>query len=205
MSNLVKVRQSLLPWWMKFFIWIFMIVGIFSAVSIAFKMVGITLYFGYPMDDTSSIYGLESSDIFSPLGLLINLLILFKGVTSYGMWMGKDWAMNYASVDAVLGLVVCIFSLVFLPFVDAGSINLRLEILLLIPYLIKCLKLRAEWKYLSIDNLPTLGDLNPKLAFAHNASTSSNPRVMKAAETERGQTNTIQIDKEDHSRFMPNP
>ena len=208
MINIVRARRKLLPWWMKFFIWFFMISTVFTCVSIAFASIGITIYFGFPPSDTSSIYGLESNDIYSPLGFLINLLVIFKGVTGFGMWTGKDWAINFGIVDALLGIGICLVVTMVYPFIDAGMLNLRLEILVLVPYLIKCLKLRNKWKYLSPVHQFTINDFG-QTAFLANSQVEdykeSNIVVndQENEETHDSNEDVDKIDKEDHRKFMP--
>ena len=47
--------------------------------------------------------------------------MFIKAITSYGLWMEKDWAVKFGIIDAVLGIIVCIVVMAVLPFVaDAG-------------------------------------------------------------------------------------
>ena len=70
-----------------------------------------------------------------------------------------------AIVDAAIGTLLCIYSLIMDPWAvtthTAGfngvSFNMRLELLLLIPYLVKMLRIRKEWEENRYDNtrIPT--------------------------------------------------
>ncbi len=55
----------------------------------------------------------------------------------------------FGQIDAILGIVICIFSM-SLPFIvnrPGFGFSIRLELLLLIPFLIKLGKIKNEWLY----------------------------------------------------------
>lgn len=134
-------RRALLPLWIKVFIWLFMITGGISLLGPIAGLLSVSFQV--------SLYGLESNDPLSPIGLLVSFLFLFKGMVAYGLWTEKDWAVNLGIADAILGITVCCLTMLVLPFVDeeAGfTLNLRLELALLIPYLIKLQNIKAAWK-----------------------------------------------------------
>jgi Mn2+/Fe2+ NRAMP family transporter len=130
-------RKTLLPWWIKTFAWIFLVMGIIAVVC---------LVIGLFVDNLSlAIYNLETTDIYSLSGLSIFMIYLLKGVTSYGLLFGKNWGVQLALADAVIGVLVCLATM-FFNIGDSQGINFRLELLLLIPYLIKMIKIREEWE-----------------------------------------------------------
>lgn len=138
------IRRKLLPWWIKVFCWIFMILSVFAIGSL------ITNLF---VDNVNlSIYGFSSNSAYSGTGLFIIAIMLLKGFAAFSLWFEKPNAIIIAKIDAIVGVAICIASLFILPFSTAnGHFSLRLEILLLIPYYIKINKIEYEW-----DNLETI-------------------------------------------------
>ena len=90
-----------------------------------------------------SIYGLESSVLFSPVGGLITALFFLKGVVGYGLWTGRKWAMALGIADAIIGIVICLF--IMWKELNGPGFSFRLELVLLALYLIKLLDIREEW------------------------------------------------------------
>lgn len=139
-------RRDLLPFWMNFFIWAFLFLAACSAVIfIVYFVTGI--FFGYK---GASIYGMETPEIASPLGIFITLLLLFKVFIAFSLRTEKKWAVDLAILDAVLGIIICVYMMFVEPLVyrDGGhyEFNIRFELVFLIPYLIKCLKINQTWK-----------------------------------------------------------
>jgi hypothetical protein len=139
--NNIKRRKDLLPWWIKIFIWIFIVFGCIVPIALVFGIMGYNFQ--------AALYGLESNDPLSDVGLITVFLFLFKGFAAYALWTEKPWGVDIAIADAVLGVLVCCFVMFIEPFIfphQRLTINIRLELLLLIPYLIKLIKINKEWK-----------------------------------------------------------
>ncbi len=139
-QNAALKRRDLIPMWIKVFIWIFMALGVFAPVGIVLSLVGVPFY--------DSLYGLETGDALSLMGLFITSLLIFKGISAYGLWTGKDWAIDIAQIDAKIGIAICLFVTFASPFMhlENGFIfNLRLELALLFPYLWKLKKIHFDW------------------------------------------------------------
>lgn len=133
-----KRRRDLLPVWIKVFIWIFMIFTLVVPAGLVFGLMGEQF--------NLSLYGLETVQPVSVAGILIMLLYALKGIVAYGLWTEKAWAVNLALTDGVLGIAVCLIVMVLLPVLSHGAnFKFRLEILILIPYLVKMWRLRAPW------------------------------------------------------------
>ena len=134
-------RRDLLPWWIKIFTWIFLIFGAIIPVAI---LVGL---FGYQFN--LSLYGQSTTEPFSMIGIVVMFLFSLKAVTAFGLWTEKDWAVFLGQIDTVLGILICIVDTIFTlvsGFSQSSlSLNIRLELLLLIPFLIKLRKIRADW------------------------------------------------------------
>jgi hypothetical protein len=133
-------RKSLLPWWIKIFMWIFLIFGILGLFGLIFGL------FGYKFQ--LSLYGLNTNDPFSLAGISIILLFLFKGIISYCLLTENDWAIKLGITDAITGIVICVLVMIN-PMLNPGSNNglsFRLKLLFLIPYLNKMIKIRKPWE-----------------------------------------------------------
>jgi hypothetical protein len=137
---LLPRRRTLLTWWLKIFSYFFLFAGM-AAVAM------------YPMmflmgsDYQVALYGLESSDKRSFITLVVIVLFLLKGTAAYGLLFEKDWAIEVGLVDAAVGILVCLFVGLY-TMIGRGSYiaSFRLELVLLIIYLIKLLKIQAIWK-----------------------------------------------------------
>ena len=134
-------RRKLLPVWIKVFVWIFMIMAAIVPLAFAFSLFGGTFQI--------SLYGLESNTGLNTIGASALMLFLLKGIVAFSLWTEKDWAVDMAIVDAILGIIVCLFVMMVYPFIDdteGFTLNIRLELLLLIPYLHKLQNIKRLWK-----------------------------------------------------------
>lgn len=133
-------RRNLLPLWIKVFVWIFMIIGAIAPLCLLAGLFGANVQL--------ALYGLETNEPLSTAGLVICLLFLFKGIIAYGLWTEKDWAINLGVIDAIVGIIVCVYVMVAPAFADnqsGSTFSFRLELVILIPYLIKLLKIKPQW------------------------------------------------------------
>ena len=143
-------RRMLLPLWVKFFIWFFMIWG-----GIVFLLVGVGLIMGNYIQ--LSLYGIECDDIFTFSGIIISALYLIKFITAIGLWLEKNWAVELSIVDAILGILVCVISTI-ITFAGATKYSgagvsifiFRFEIIVLFLYLMKMVKVRERWNELEV-------------------------------------------------------
>ena len=141
-SNQLKIRRrSLLPLWIKIFIWLFVISGFITPFGLILGLVG----FQFPL----SLYGLSTYEPLSLVGLFISALFFLKGITAISLWSEKDWAINLALIDSLIGVFICFFMMIIYPFfnLDKGLfISFRLEILFLAPFIIKLEAIKRDWK-----------------------------------------------------------
>ncbi len=135
-----KRRKDLLPWWIKVFIWIFLIFGAIAPLGF---LLGIL---GYKFE--ISLYGFETNEPVSIIGTSMILIFLFKGFTAYSLLKEKNWAIILGIMDAIIGIALCSFAMLYpLFYPEAGvSLTFRLELVLLIPYLLKLLKIKPDWE-----------------------------------------------------------
>ncbi len=139
-DNIAKRRRKLLPWWIKTFIWIFLVFGAIATIGLIIGLLG----FNFQL----SLYGIDTYEPLSLIGLGLMGIFIFKGVTAFALWTEKDWAIKSGQIDAILGIAICFFMMFINPFIDneqGFSMSFRLEFALLIPFLIKLGKIEKEW------------------------------------------------------------
>ncbi len=150
-ENAILRRRDLLPIWIKIFIWIFLIYAILLPMTWALGILGIgsnvPMNFDLSTGFNASLYGLATTQPLSLVAISILVLYLFKGIVAFGLWTEKDWAVNFAIVDAITGLLVCGFVMIILPFFsDPISFKvLVFDLILLILYLRQMRMIRREW------------------------------------------------------------
>ncbi len=145
-QNLFR-RRKLLPVWIKIFLWIFLVMSAFIPYCIIVGLLG--------MDANLGLYGLETLEPFSMIGIALMILFLLKGIVAFGLWWEKEWAVNLAIIDAILGIVICGYVMLIMPFLNDGgfTLNLRLELVALIPYLIKMQNIKDRWMQSESDSI----------------------------------------------------
>lgn len=134
-------RRNLLPRWIKFFVWVFMVFSFLAPISLVVGLLG--------MKQDLALYGLETIYPLSIVGLIIISLFAYKGVVGFGLWTEKKWAIKAAIIDAIVGITVCLFLMFILPLISdliGFRTSFRAELLLLIPYLWKMVKIKTEWE-----------------------------------------------------------
>ena len=131
----IPSRATLLPRWIKVFSWIFFVIGAISPLLLVFGLVTHSM--------ALALYGLEADTIYCITGVVVFTLFLFKGVVGYGLIRREDWAVKLAVADAAVGIAVCVFSTIMS--VMSNDTEFRLELLFLIPYLLKMWRIGQEW------------------------------------------------------------
>jgi len=133
-------RRGLLPIWIRIFIWIFMVLGAFSIPVFVLGLLG--------FNTDLQLYGYSANEALSVAGIFLLLLFLLKGVVAYALWFEKDWAISLGLIDAGIGIVICLLSTFGITFIpgQAGSFTFRIELIFLVPYLIKLSKMNREWR-----------------------------------------------------------
>ncbi len=138
-------RRKLLPWWIKVFIWIFIVSGI---MTIPVFLMGL---FGYNFE--IAMYGLETRDPRSIIGVVLGFVFLIKGITAYGLWTEKDWGIKLGMIDASGGIIICML-VMLIPYLipDLGlPHSFRLELVILVPYFIRLKRISQQWEISQIN------------------------------------------------------
>ena len=134
-----KRRRALLPWWIKVFCLISMVFGILAFVCL---ILGFT-----NVKPALAFYGFESNEPFSLNGLIIIAAGILKGATAYSLWYEKDFAIKLGKIDAIIGIILCIITMLIIPSLTPGfHIQFRLELVLLIAFLWKLNQIEEEWE-----------------------------------------------------------
>ncbi len=132
-------RRNLLPLWIKIFCCFFMLWGV---MAIGCLVLGI-----FRIQPDLAFYGFETNEVFSLNGIIVIGVGILKGITAYSLWFEKKYAIKLAKIDTYVGLLLCVISMLILPFfVDKFKSNLRLELTLLIPFLIKINNIQSQWE-----------------------------------------------------------
>lgn len=129
-------RRSLLPLWIKIFIWIFMILGVLVPLGYIFSLSGA----GFNV----AIYGYESSDPLSWQAILISATMLGNGIVAYLLYTQHRNAVAIALPVAYFNIALCVISMVLT--MAQGSISLRLELIPLFFYIIKLKGIEYDWE-----------------------------------------------------------
>lgn len=131
-------RKKLIPLWIKIFGWIIMVMGA-AASSLAIIMA--------VLDEpvTYEIFGLSyDGSPLHPMALLIPAIILSLAISAYGLVFGRSWGLNACLVTGYGGVVICLGTMVY-SVVSHGSLTIRLELLIQLPYLLKLHKIKPFW------------------------------------------------------------
>ncbi len=134
-------RRKLIPLWIKIFIWIFIVFGCFVPLILLISLSG--------TQSSLALYGLETNNTYSNIGLLICSLFLFKGITAFGLWTETSWAIKLGIIDAIIGIVICSAVMIAPLFNSNSGFSFRLELILLVPYLIWLFKIKVSWEQTS--------------------------------------------------------
>ncbi|MCY1662045.1 MULTISPECIES: hypothetical protein [Chryseobacterium] len=132
-------RRSLLPLWIKIFLWFFLIGGSFAVI---FLMIAPFL-----SNISLSLYGINASHPYTLPGIIVTSLFIFKGIVAYGLWFEQKWAPQAAIIDAIIGIGICIIMMVVIPFTSPNiGFSLRLELIPLYFYLVKMQNIKSTWE-----------------------------------------------------------
>lgn len=148
----VRRRRSYLPIWMKCFVWLFMTLGFVSLPFFLAGLFGIKFYF--------SLYGLETNVANSFMGFFLLSLFLYKFIVAAFLWFEEQLAVLLGIIDASVGILICCDMMFNFPIKLSSGFNIRLEIVVLIPYLMQLVRMRRKWESAPSDKDALDGGLN---------------------------------------------
>ena len=135
-------RRNLLPWWIKLFIIFHCFAIIVNISAIAFYLKG--------LKPNLVAYGFNADNNY-PYNLLVISCVLFTNFfVGMWLWFEKDSAIRFAIINSILGIGICIVSLI----IDLlnGHFAYRLEIIFLLLFIYKLKNVQDEWSQLKINN-----------------------------------------------------
>ncbi len=133
-SEIEIKRKARVPLWIKIFGWIFIVMSVAVPILMIFSSVT-----GQP--GNFYIFGLSyTGSAFHPMALLICTIILFLGVSAFGLLFGKSWGVNACLANGYIGILICVAVMFY-----TGFSSIRLEPLIQIFYLVKLHKIRKAW------------------------------------------------------------
>jgi hypothetical protein len=138
-----QFRKGLLPQWVRFFCWIFLvagvltpivpIIGLFSAMQARFSLFG-WAHYGSPLD----LYS-----------LLIAAYFVLSGIAAFGLLWGKRWGWAAGMTVGILGLAFALGYMVAHSPVVANQggygLRFRLEPFFQIPFIVVLWRRRLSW------------------------------------------------------------
>lgn len=138
-ADIVAYRKQLIPLWIKIFGWLFILFGIGVPITAVYSAT-----MAVPMHYT--LFGLSAyGSISSPMAIFLMLLFIALAVSAYGLLFGRAWGLMLCLALGYISLAICIATTIIALATQPG-INIRLEIVVLIPYLIRLHKIKHKWQ-----------------------------------------------------------
>lgn len=91
-----------------------------------------------------ALFGFETTEPLSLTGFFISIQFILKSIVAYGLWFEKPWGIKLAIIDAFISIGVCTFSMVGGQYFGY-PFSVRLELVILIPYVLKLMKIMPQW------------------------------------------------------------
>ncbi len=133
-EELIPYRKGMIPLWVKIFGWLFIVLSVFViTTAISALVTNSEAYY--------SLYGLEvNSHVTEFWAVFIISLFVAHAVCAYGLLFAKDWGVIACIILGYLSVAICLATTVF-----GSDSNIRLEILILIFYLLRLHKMKRHW------------------------------------------------------------
>ena len=147
-SQEVKLKRNhILPIWIRVFTWFFALLALMVPVALVYGMLGLPFKL--------ELYGVATHAPFSLTGIAILLLIAMKGVVAFGFILNRVWSVALGRVDAFIGIGFCLAMMImplFELFYGRITFELRLELLVLIPYLLVMKRIKKDWESIEVSS-----------------------------------------------------
>lgn len=132
-------RKKLIPKWIKCFGWLFLLMG-------AAVVVLPVIWAFNPQPMKIMLFGLEhEGSPFDPKAMLISALLMLNAVAAFGLLFAKDWGLKVCTSVGWLSLGVCGFTMAY-ALIAHNYLSIRLELIALIPYLLKLKEIAPQWR-----------------------------------------------------------
>ncbi len=128
-------RKQLLPKWVRFFSWIFLVLLASPIILIVGMFIGDTRY---------SLFGINYyGSSLRPLPIFIILIMTFHGIAAYGLLWSKRWGVN---VGIICGLVGALLSMIgMIGAFSRGQVHFEFSIIAQLLFLIALFNVREKW------------------------------------------------------------
>lgn len=137
--DIVAYRKTLIPLWIKIFGWLFILFGVGVPITAIYSLAtGMPMHY---MLFGLSVYG----SIGSPMAIFLMVLFIALAISAYGLLFGRAWGLTFCLMLGYISLAICIATTIIALITQSG-VNIRLEIIILIPYLIRLHKIKDEWQ-----------------------------------------------------------
>jgi len=130
------VRKDLIPIWIKFFSWLFLLFGILAFLGL------LSFYFNpiYTID----IFGINQATDNLFLSLISDLVLIFNGVVAYLLIAKEDKAVEIAKINALINIVICVVSTI-LNLYFYKNLTFRIEIFFIWFFYAKMREIQFKW------------------------------------------------------------
>lgn len=130
------VRKDLIPIWIKFFSWLFLLFGILAFLGL------LSFYFNpiYTID----IFGINQASDNLFLSLISALVLIFNGVVAYLLIAKEDKAVEIAKINALINIVICVVSTI-LNLYFYKNLTFRIEIFFIWFFYAKMREIQFKW------------------------------------------------------------
>lgn len=132
MDEAMMLRRQLLPAWLRLLAWLFLLLGLLAPLAY-----GLALIFDVHASYEYLALSYQGSPM-HPLPLAICLLATLTGLAAYGLLGGKRWGVDACLLMGYLSLGVVLARIIQAPM-------LRLEPVILLPYLWRLHRLKTQW------------------------------------------------------------
>ena len=141
--SLAPQRWGLLPFWIRAFSWLFLLVGVAATVLEGLVLVFPELSFSLQLGSAPAPSTEGELSFAASVGGVFSMPLL--AVAAFGLLWGKRWGIDLGLAVALLGLGIAIY-MTASSFLDAapGSI-VRLEPLVLVPFVVALARRRRAW------------------------------------------------------------
>jgi hypothetical protein len=136
-------RKYMIPKWIRIFCWIFAIIA-------PAGVIGSVVEFFFPVPFNANAYGFDTTGGSLLIAPLILMVYLIKAAAAIGLLTEKNWAVKIAIADGIIGIIMCVLSMILNPWVTrisgAATFHIRLELCFIIPYLVRMINIRHDWE-----------------------------------------------------------
>lgn len=128
-------RKQLLPLWIRFFSWMFLL----FLVSPIILIVGIIM--GYM---ELRLFGIRYyGAVLRPLPIFMILIMTFHGFAAYGLLWGKWWGVNVGIACAFIGTTLSVIGMI--SSFTQGKPQFQFSLILQMLFLIELFNVREKW------------------------------------------------------------